>query len=160
MKTQYLSKALESSARAEEIDNPSLGRIGKGYRYGLTVASLCSIVVGCLLVFVVEDIVSGWSFLSVGILASLLLPSVLTYRCQADRKQIKVSYFVLFLRRSKTVYWRDICYKKIRHGSNGEPISLCLYDSRKKKQFHIDSGVVGFTRILRIAKKKNIPKLK
>lgn len=68
-------------------------------------------------------------------------------------------YFILFFKKKKTVYWRDVKYKKVK--TNGRNKSITLYDAHKKRLIAFDELIVGFERVVKLAKRsriKNLPR--
>lgn len=163
MNTRFISDALGASARGEEMDLPSgkfAGYIGKGYKYGLAAVAVLGTGMGAWLTFLIRDPVSGGIFGILGIAALLLLPTFFSYRCYVDNSVLRETYQILFFRWKKEVLWKDIKYKSIRKDSAGNAFSIGFYNADKKKLISFDGSIVGFTRILRMAKRKSILKLK
>ena len=75
-----------------------------------------------------------------------------------DKIAITTKYYVLFVKVSKEVLWKDVEYKVVKRDSNGEPLSIRLYNSKKKRLISFDYSVVGFEKILKMA--KGVPKLR
>ena len=132
--------------------------IGKGYRCALTVVSFLGISLGCVLLFLLRDTVAGTAFLLPGVISALMLPTIFSYRCCVDSDSLKEEYFILFIKRTRHIKWSRICFRKVRTDMSGNPVSVRFYDADKKKVMSFDGSLVGFTRIMRLAKRKGIRK--
>jgi hypothetical protein len=59
----------------------------------------------------------------------------------------------------KEVFWKDIAYKFVaRNKGVNEMTSISFYNSERKKLISFDKAIVGFDKVVRMAKR--IPKLK
>lgn len=146
---------LDASAECEELDLPSgefVAKIGKLYKIVFSVASLISFLIGIPGTFIWREDV-GIVFLIIGILLLLILPTMLSYRCVVNKTVLEEKYFILFIKFKKEVLWRNVKYKKIKLGNNK---SIKLYDKNKKRLISFDGAIVGFNRILKIAKQSSI----
>ena len=132
--------------------------VAKGYRYSILIACIVGLGMGCWLLLWILDPVAGWAFGSIGIVALLMLPTCFSYRCYVDKTVMKESYFLLCFKVTGEVYWKDIGYKKVKRSCNGEPLTIRLYDKGKKKRISFDYSMVGFGKILKMA--KQVPVLK
>ena len=97
-------------------------------------------------------------FFVLGLCLLLLLPSILSYKCRVNKELIKEEYFILFFKKEKTIYWSDVKYKKVKIG--GANKSITLYDANKKRLISFDELVVGFERVIRLAKRNSITDMK
>lgn len=161
MKTQNISKYLQSSSSAEEGSLPSgafVAYIGKKVTVSLTLTAVLGIAMGLLLSILGQDFVAGCAFGIVGLLSALFLPTFLSYRCYVDSDVLTESYYILFFRKKREVLWRDIQFKATRTAADGSVLSLRFYNRNRKKLLSFDSSIVGFSRIVRMAKRKSIPK--
>lgn len=150
-----LADYLESSAEGEELDLPKgefIAKMGKAYKVALIIASLVSLDIGIPSTFIWREEV-GIIFLVLGIAALLVLPSVFSYRCVVNKNVLIEEYFILFIKMKKEILWNDVKYRRIRLGKNK---SIKLYDKNKKLLFAFDGVIVGFSRILKFAKRSSI----
>ena len=106
----------------------------------------------------IQDPSVGMIFGTVGMLALLLLPTYFSYKCHVDKNAIKAQYFVLCFKVRKEVLWKDVKYKAVKRDSNGDALSIRLYNINKKKLIDFDYSIVGFEKIVRMS--KDISKLK
>ena len=146
---------LDASAECEELDLPkgeSIAKIGKAYKVALSIASSVSLAIGIPMTFVWKEDV-GILFLVLGIVALLVLPTIISYRCIVNKIFLQEEYFVLFVKVQKKVLWDSVKYKKIRFGNNK---SIKLYDANGKRLMSFDSATVGFGRIVKMAKRSSI----
>ena len=98
-------------------------------------------------------------FLALGLCILLLLPTFLFYKCLINKELMEEEYFILFFKKKKTIYWRDVKYKKVK--TNGRNKSITLYDAHKKRLIAFDELIVGFERVVKLAKQsriKNLPR--
>ena len=152
---------LNEARKYEEVSLSSKSfavTISKGYRYSTLLTCVVGLGMGCCLLFWIRDPIAGWAFGALGIAALLVLPTCLTYRCYVDKTVMKESYFLLCFKVTGEVYWKDIGYKKVKRSFNGEPLTIRLYDKGKKKRISFDYSMVGFGKILKMA--KQVPVLK
>ena len=159
--SKNVSKLLNNLRQGEEASlssNSFVGAIASGYKYALVITSIVGIGMGCFLSVYIQDPAVGLIFGAIGVLALLLLPTYFSYRCHVDKIAITTKYYVLFVKVSKEVLWKDVEYKVVKRDSNGEPLSIRLYNSKKKRLISFDYSVVGFEKILKMA--KGVPKLR
>ena len=159
--SRYLSKSLNNLRKMEEDSlqgNSFVGSIAKGYKYSLLIASIVGIGMGYFLSVSIQDPSVGMIFGTVGMLALLLLPTYFSYKCHVDKNAIKAQYFVLCFKVRKEVLWKDVKYKAVKRDSNGDALSIRLYNINKKKLIDFDYSIVGFEKIVRMS--KDISKLK
>lgn len=156
-----VSKLLNNLRKEEEdslSSNSFVGAIASGYKYALVITSIVGMGMCCFLSVCIQDHAVGLIFGMIGAFALLLLPTYFSYRCYVDKITIKTKYYVLFVKVSKEVLWKDVEYKVVKRDSNEEAYAIRLYNSKKKRLISFDYGVVGFEKILKIA--KSVPKLK
>ena len=65
-----------------------------------------------------------------------------------------LSKIMLLFKKKKTVYWRDVKYKKVKMGGRNK--SITLYDANKKRLIAFDELIVGFERVVKLAKRSRI----
>lgn len=159
--SRYLVELL-NILREEEEDslqaNTFVGTIAKGYKYSLLATSVVGVGMGYFLTVLIQDHTAGPLFGLIGIVSLLMLPTCFSYRCYVDKSILKAEYYILCVRIRKEVSWKDVAYKVVRRDSNGTPLSIRLYGSNKKKLISFDCTIVGFGKIVRMAKR--IPILK
>ena len=150
-----LADLLESYAEREELDLPNgefVAKESKAYKIALFIASFVSLAIGIPTTFIWHEEV-GIIFLVLGIAALLVLPSIILYRCAVNKISLKEEYFILFVKIKKEVLWESVKYKKITIGRNS---SIKLYDANRKKLMSFDDAIVGFSRIVKMAKRSSI----
>ncbi|MGM9643640.1 MAG: hypothetical protein ACI3X1_00995 [Eubacteriales bacterium] len=155
----FLSDVLETSAEKEESDLPHkefVMRTGKLLKILLTIAVIASFGIGLPMFFLLDRGIALLLLIPGGC-GALVLPSLLSYRCKVDKISIKEEYWVLFIKVEKEVLWDDIKFKKVTIGNNK---SIKLYDENKKKLLSFDGATVGFNRIVKMANRSTIQKLK
>ena len=148
---------LSSQRTLEEEGLPQgsfTGTIAKGCKYSLLISAGIMLGMGCLS----SGNEPSVFFFAIGLLISALLPTYFSYRCRIDKRTLKVTYFILCFKVTKEMRWKDVAYKKVKRDKAGNPQSIRLYDAHKKKLTSFDAVIVGFDRIVKIA--KPIPKLK
>ena len=146
---------LEASAECEELDLPKgefIAKMGKAYKIALSIAAFVSLVIGIPTTFIWHEDV-GIIFLILGIVALLVLPTIISYRCIVNKISLKEEYLVLFIKLKKEVLWDSVKYRKITTGNNK---SIKLYDVNGKRLMSFDSTTVGFGRIVKMAKRSAI----
>lgn len=155
---RLLNDIIETSAEKETLDLKSgefVAKNGKTFKVVFTLAAIISTAVGLLIHFF-EGIESNgveYLFLCIGVLAFLLLPTLLTYRCTINKFSMKEEYFIVFVKVEKEVLWENVKYKRIRKGRNQ---SITFYNSEKKRLISFDNGLVGYSRILKMAKQRAV----
>ena len=92
-------------------------------------------------------------FLGLTGMGLLMLPTLLSYRCDVDESALREYYLVLFIPRRNEVLWRDVRSKKVRRDKLGCPLSIKLYNEKGRKVFYVGETVTGLGPITRMAKK-------
>lgn len=159
--SRILSEMLNNLRRGEEDNLPAKSfeaAIAKGYKNSLLIIGIAGIGMGYFLSVPISEPEIGIIFGILGVIALLMLPTYFSYRCYIDQRTIKAEYFILCFKIRKQVLWKDIEYKIIKRNSAGDAYSIRLYDLHKKKQISFDYSIVGFGKIVQMA--KNIPALK
>ncbi len=154
-----MSDLLTLSAELEELDLPRgefIAKNGKLLKISLLITAIVCTTIG-LLMFVLYNEEFGLLFLLLGVVEFLILPTLFSYRCVVNKTIIIEEYFILFLKRKKEILWSDVKYQKVRLGHNK---SIKLYDSNKRILVSFDNHTVGFSRILKLVKRKDIRNLK
>ena len=159
---RYVIDILDSCAERETLDLPSgefSVRMGKAYKIVFTLAAILSLTVGFFIHFFegIESRGVEYIFWGIGICAALLVPTILSYKCVVNKVSMKERYFILFLRIDREIMWADVKYKKIKMGKNP---SLILYNADKKRLISFEGGTVGYSRVLKMAKRSSILKMK
>ena len=150
-----ISGFLDLSAKCEEQDLPKgefIAKTGKAYKIALSIAAFVSLAIGMPLTFVLNED-AGIVFLVLGIAALLVLPTIISYRCVVNKISLKEEYWVLFIKMKKEVLWDCVKYRKITVGNNS---SISLYDANRKRLISFDGATVGFSRIVKMAKRGSI----
>ena len=163
MNTQGLGRALnnifESCAELEALDLPRgefVARNGKAFNFALLIASLCSIIVGTLLFWLLNEEI-GVLFFALGFCILPIMPTMFSYKCTVNSNFMREEFFVLFWRCKKEILWSDVKYRKIKIGNNN---SIKLYDQNRKRLISFDGTTVGFHRILKLSKRSWIVDMK
>lgn len=154
--SKYLSELLNNLRKGEEDSlqaNTFVGTIAKGYKYSLLVVSVVGIGMGYFLSVPIQDPSIGMIFGSLGLVALSMLPTYFSYRCYVDKRILKVEYYILCFKIKKEAYWKDVEYRVVKRDSKGNPLSIRLYNSNKTKLISFDYSVVGFGKIVRMAKR-------
>ena len=154
--SRNLSRLLNNLRKEEEDSlqtNTFVGGIAKGYKYSLLVVSVVGIGMGYFLTVLIQDPSVGLLFGALGIVALLMLPTYFSYRCYVDKSILKAEYYILCFKIKKEVSWNDVEYKIVKRDSVGNPLSIRLYNSNKKKLIFFDYSIVGFGKIVRMAKR-------
>lgn len=145
----------ECSAEGEELDLPRgefVAKNGKAFRVTMLVGAILAIASGALLTFLLREKI-GILLMVLGGCLALILPTLLSYRCLINKTLMREEYYVLFFKRRKEIFWRDISYKKITLGNCN---SIKLYDKNRKRLISFDGSIVGFHRILKLTKRNGI----
>ena len=147
---------MESCARCEELELPRgefIATYCKSFKKLMAILSGIAIALGCSFMFF-------WGvailFLVLGLCLLLLLPTFLSYKCLISKEWIQEEYFILFFKKKKIVYWRDVKYKKVKIGGRNK--SITLYDENEKRLISFDELIVGFERVIKLAKRSSITK--
>ena len=150
---------LEASARCEESELPKgefVATYCKSYKKLMAIMSGIAIAIGGTLMFFWDVAIL---FLLLGLCLLSLLPTFFSYKCLINKEWIQEEYFILFFKKKKTVYWRDVKYRKEKRGGGNK--SITLYDAHKKRLIAFDELIVGFERVVKLAKRsriKNLPR--
>ena len=157
-----LNNYFEMSAEIESFDLPHgefVARICKPFRLVLIVVLILTACVGLLFsVFINKEI--GYLFLGFSVCLTLILPTILSYKCTINKELLKEEYYVIIFKRYKEILWSNVKYRKSTVGRNK---SIKLYDENRKLLIAFDGTTVGYRRILKLAKRsfiKELPKRK
>ena len=93
-------------------------------------------------------------FFVLGLCLLALLPTFLSYKCLINKELMAEEYFILFFKRKKIIYWSDVKYKKVEIGWRNK--SITLYNANKKRLISFDELIVGFERVIKLAKRSSI----
>lgn len=148
---------LEASARCEESELPKgefIATYCKSYKKLMAIMSGISIAIGGTLMFFWDVAIL---FLLLGLCLLSLLPTFLSYKCLINKERMEEEYFILLFKKKKTVYWRDVKYKKVKIGGRNK--SITLYNENKKRLISFDEFIVGFERVVKLAKQSSIKKI-
>ena len=147
---------LEASARCEELELPKgefVATYCKSFKKLMAILSGIAIAIGGTLMFFWDVAIL---FFVLGICLLLLLPTFLSYKCLINKELMEEEYFILFFKKKKIVYWRDVKYKKVKIGGRNK--SITLYDANEKRLISFDELIVGFERVIKLAKRSSITK--
>lgn len=149
---------LEACARCEELELPRgefVATYCKDFKKQMAILSGIAIAIGCPLMFFWDVAVL---FLVLGLFLLLLLPTVLSYKCLINKDLIKEECFILFFKKKKIIYWSDVKFKKVKIGGRNK--SITLYNANKKQLISFDELIVGFERVIKLAKRSSIKDIK
>lgn len=152
---QYINEILDNTVKLEESDLPYknfVARMGKWYKILLSIGATAMIALGFPMYFLWEPTVGILCFVIAG-LALFLLPTMISYRCYVSKTSLTEKYFILFIKIDKEILWDEIKYKKVKVGKNN---SITFYNKNKKKLVSFDEALVGYNRIVKMAKRSSI----
>ena len=118
--------------------------------------SVLAIIGGLLLLFLLNEEIA-FLLLGLGVCLAFVLPSMLSYKCIVNKALMREEYYILFFKRKKEIRWSDVAYRKITVGNSK---SIKLYDKNKKRLISFDRSIVGFHRIIKLAKRSCIQDIK
>lgn len=147
---------LEACARCEELELPRgefVATYCKNFKTQMAILSGIAIAIGCPLMFFWDVAVL---FFMLGLCLLSILPTFLSYKCLINKELIKEEYFILFFKKKKIIYWSDVKYKKVKIGGRNK--SITLYNANKKRLISFDELIVGFERVIKLAKRSSITK--
>lgn len=153
--SRFFVEYLQDARMAEERDLPKgrfCARCSKALRRSSVVLIVLVGTAGVLQILAGSEPGVPALFLGMSGLMLLMLPSVLSYRCQVDEQSLREFYLILFIPRRKEVLWRDIHSKKVRRDKLGRPLRIKLYNEKGRRLLTIDSNVVGLGPITRMTK--------
>ncbi len=151
---------LDTYVTLEEMDTADkngvyTAKYGKIYKVLLTVGAVLSLGLGLPMFFFWNRAIGG-IFTVLGVLAVLIIPTCLSYRCDIDRVSMKEQYVIVFVPVKKEIFWKDVRYRKIVGSQNP---SVTFYDKNKKKLIAFDNAIVGFRYILKASNRGGIGSL-
>ena len=157
-----LMDTLNAHAELEELESDFqnkefVARTGRTFKIVFSVMVVISVVLGIILFFTVEEWVGIMLFV-IGFCGLLVLPSILTSRCTINRDFIIEECLILFFKYKKVIPWNDIKYQKLV--INDMQKDIVFYNKDKKRLISFDNGIVGFAKIVKLAKRKGIEKYK
>ena len=155
----------ENLAKLESLklsSNNFVARTPKSHKIIFVVGAIFFASLGAFLAIFDNPELSIAMFI-MGAIFMLLLPTLLTYKLYVNHSYLSEEYYVLFIKIINKVKWGDIKFKKITkvHRTNPSRIAstrITFYNSKKKRLMIIFSDTVGFDRIVKMAKNKNITK--
>ena len=157
-----LMDLLDTMAEREELESDFqnkefVARTGRAFKIVFSVMVVISVVLGIILFFTVEEW-AGIMLFVIGFCGLLVLPSILTLRCTINRDFIIEECLILFFKCKKVIPWNDIKYQKLV--INDTQKNIVFYNKDKKRLISFDNGIVGFSKIVKLAKRKGIEKYK
>ena len=159
---EMIDEFIDRQRRTEEnkiSSNEFVAVQSKGIKYMMLIAALMSTSLSALITFVYQQIDIGILFGLLGVVSLLILPTIFSYKCYIDQVSMKEEYFILCFKVKKEVFWKDIAYKLIKRDKTRNELStIRFYNSDRKKLISFDMTVVGFGKIVRMAKR--IPELR
>lgn len=147
---------LENCTRREELDLPGgefTAKFCRAYKITFGVADAIAILLG-IIILLLGGTEVGALFLFLGIPLLFFLPTIFSYKCLVNKTLMREEYLVLFFKVRKEVLWNDIKYKKVKIDGRNDYIKF--YDANQKRLLSFDSYTVGFTRIVKMAKRGSI----
>lgn len=160
---KIIYKILDTQAEIEELDLPSgnfVATISKGYKILFLLVGIICVLTGVILLNIVEEMWLSAIIISLGLVCLLYLPTGLSYRGYISRETMREEYLIVFFKVIKEVEWKDIKFKKLKRDEYGEIEGIKFYDENMKKLMSFDKATVGFTRIVKMAKKGSIKEIK
>lgn len=157
--SRELGSLLELSAEVESFDLPHgefIAKNGKAFKWLMTIGAIVATGFGLILLSTPNKDV-GMLALVLGICLALTLPTNLSYRCTINKVSMKETYYLLFIKRQREIFWQDVKYRKVTGGYRN---AIRLYDKNKKMLIAFDGTTVGFRRIVKMAKRGQIQELK
>lgn len=160
---KLIGEILDSQAEIEELDLPSgnfVATISKGNKIALVVASIVGIILGAILWRFEGGAWLSILFSALSLVVILFLPTLFSYKGYISRETMREEYLIVFFKIIKEVEWKDIKFKKLKRDEYGEIDGIKFYDENMKKLMSFDEATVGFTRIVKMAKKGSIKEIK
>ena len=160
---KLIDEILDSQAEIEELDLPSgnfVATISKGNKIALVVASIVGIILGAILWRFEGGAWLSILFSALSLVVILFLPTLFSYKGYINRETMREEYLIVFFKIIKEVEWKDIKFKKLKRDEYGEINTIKFYDENMKKLMSFDKETVGFTRIVKMAKKGSIKEIK
>lgn len=160
---KLIGEILDSQAEIEELDLPSgnfVATISKGNKIALVVASIVGIILGAILWRFEGGAWLSILFSALSLVVILFLPTLFSYKGYISRETMREEYLIVFFKIIKEVEWKDIKFKKLKRDEYGEIDGIKFYDENMKKLMSFDKATVGFTRIVKMAKKGSIKEIK
>ena len=161
--SKLINDLIDTSAEIEELDLPSgnfVATISKGNKIALVVASIVEIILGAILWRFEGGIWLSVLFSVLSLVVILFLPTLFSYKGYISRETMREEYLIVFFKVVKEVEWKEIKYKKIKRNEYNEAESIKFYDENMKRLMSFDKATVGFTRIVKMAKKGSIKEIK
>ena len=160
---KIIDEILDNQAEMEELDLPSgnfIATISKGYKILFSLAGIVSVLSGVILLKFVNEKWLSAIIIALGLVCLLYLPTCLSYKGYISRETMREEYLIVFFKIIKEVEWKDIKFKKLKKDEYGEIDTIKFYDENMKKLMSFDKATVGFTRIVKMAKKGSIKEIK
>ena len=160
---KLMDEILDNQAEMEEFDLPSgnfVATISKGYKILFLLVGIVCILTGIVLLNLVEEVWLSGIVIALGLVSLLYLPTCLSYKGYISRETMREEYLVVFFKIIKEVEWKDIKFKKLKRDEYGEIDGIKFYDENMKKLMSFDKATVGFTQIVKMAKKGSIKEIK
>ncbi len=156
---KYLGEILDEAVELEDAvmkNDEFIARFGKVYKISLSIAAALMIALGTVMLLSWDTAIGILCFILAGC-ALLILPTLFSYQCAINKSSLKEKYLILFIQIKKEVFWDDIKYKKVTFGQNS---SIIFYDKNKKRIMSFDNSIVGFNKIMKMAKRREICNIK
>ena len=161
--SKLIDDLLNTSAENEELDLPSgnfVATTSKGYKILFLLTGIICVLTGVILLNIVEEIWLSAIIMVLGLVCLLYLPTCFSYKGYISRETMREEYLIVFFKVIKEVEWKDIKFKKLKRDEYGEIDGIKFYDENMKKLMSFDKATVGFTRIVKMAKKGSIKEIK
>lgn len=160
---KLIDEILDNQAEIEELDLPSgnfVATISKGYKILFLLVGIVCVLTGIVLLNFVEEAWLSAIIIALGLVCLLYLPTCLSYKGYISREAMREEYLIVFFKVIKEVEWKNIKFKKLKKDEYGEVEGIKFYDENMKKLMSFDKATVGFTRIVKMAKKGSIKEIK
>ena len=161
--SKLIDDLLNTSAENEELDLPSgnfVATTSRGYKILFLLVGIICVLTGIVLLNLVEEVWLSGIAIALGLVSLLYLPTCLSYKGYISSETMREEYLIVFFKVIKEVEWKDIKYKKIKRNEYNEVESIKFYDENMKRLMSFDKATVGFTRIVKMAKKGSIKEIK
>lgn len=160
---KLIDEILDNQAEIEELDLPSgnfVAKISKGTKIIFISSAIAGIILGIIFRYF-----EGGAWLSalcfaLSLAIILSLPTWFSYKGYISRETMREEYLIVFFKVIKEVEWKDIKFKKLKKDEYGKIDTIKFYDENMKKLMSFDKATVGFTRIVKMAKKGSIKEIK
>jgi hypothetical protein len=161
--SKIINDLLNTSAENEELDLPSgnfVATISKSYKIIFILSSVIGILLSLICWCFLKTEWLSILFFALSLVCILYLPTCFSYKGYISHETMREEYLIVFFKVIKEIEWKDIKYKKLKRDEFGEIEGIKFYDENMKRLMSFDKATVGFTRIVKMAKKGSIKEVK